>query len=176
MRLLERIKALLMQRDTKAGYLVEIDQPTPLRFSSFGAVTWDGKTWLDKVFVKLERSDRAPYALAGELTLADPDWALSVLIDRNGLAGRLVRIWYVADHTMTEEPVQVFDGFADAWRDVDAGIAITLAPDDGQALYVPAQRFTLADYPYVLQPGSILKFNGSETTIEGLRYQAGVRP
>ncbi|MDR0251093.1 MAG: hypothetical protein LBI35_07300 [Burkholderiales bacterium] len=174
MRLLEQIKALLLRRDTEAGYLVEIDLPTPLRFSSFGPVIWDGKTWLDKVFVNMERRDQTPFAPSGELTLADPEWSLSVLIDRHGLAGRRVRIWYVANHNMAVEPVQVFDGFADAWRDAETGIAITLTPDDGQALYLPAQRFTLADYSYVLQPGAILKFNGSETVIDGQRYQAGV--
>lgn len=94
---------------TRPGYLVEINGT--LRYSSFGAVTWNSLSWADNdVRVRLPKQDGTATSDV-TVTLGNAAQALTAVLLAANYAGASLKVWKAYRAALaTADPALVFDG------------------------------------------------------------------
>ena len=94
---------------TRPGYLVEINGA--LRYSSFGAVTWNSLSWGDNdVRVRLSRADGTASSDV-TVTLGNGGQALTAILLSANYTGTALKVWKAYRGALAvADPVLVFDG------------------------------------------------------------------
>ncbi|MDR2710925.1 MAG: hypothetical protein LBB65_06335 [Burkholderiales bacterium] len=172
MRPLAHLWDLLRSLKVETGYLIEIETAVPIRVSSFGNVSWNGELWADRMLAVsgMSRNDSAPYAPSASISLLDSDYSVTASMLRDGIVGCKVRVWRVVAHDLNAAtPVLCMEAFADAMSNSKGTVKLTVVPDDGAHLMAPRERISSQDYPYLIAPGSVVKFGNGQITLMGTR-------
>ena len=156
---------------TTPAYLVEILFSTPLRLSSRGTIVWNGNTWISRdVSIQGLRYDVGTAQQSGNLVMGDLDVSVTVLILREGIAGRPVNIWkFYGTAPAPADPVQIFAGAGDAasMDERSGGVNIALVQRSARELSAPRRFITRANgFSSLPVPGTIVSFNGEQFKLE----------
>jgi len=165
------LSAELAADRTTPAYLVEILFSTPLRLSSRSTLTWNGNTWISRdLRIQGLRYDVGTAQQSGNLVLGDLDGSVTVLILREGVAGRAINVWkFYGAAPAPADPVQIFQGAGDAaaMDEKSAGVNISLVQRSARELYAPRRFMTRATGFSILPvPGRIISFNGENFKLE----------
>jgi hypothetical protein len=162
---------------TLPGLLVEIEfaSPTaPLRVSSRGDVTWDGKIFVEWGFRSdgLE-TDGAQATVSGQLVFDDPTLALTTLVLQNAIADRPIRVWpFYGAAPGLFDPLYLFEGVGDdAAIDPTTGrVTISIMQGGGSTLFAPRTYITRENgFNWITPRGTIIPWAGEVYILEGER-------
>jgi hypothetical protein len=106
---------------THPGFLLEIGFDSPLRISSRGLKTWDGKTWKPMSFLDSKTTaavigtfeERGESTMEGQVQINTTNREFSIQCRVEKVVGREIRIWILDGDDPDpafEDPLLVFDG------------------------------------------------------------------
>lgn len=149
------------KRITSPGYLVELDFSTPLRLSTRGDQSYDGKIWTAGRLGEVKVS-----ADGGQIEIMNGDLAASALILNEGATDRAISIWkFYADNPA--DVVQVFAGVCDSSEIGPDRVRIRLVAENRRTLYSPRRFIGQATgFNHLLPAGTRITWGGETYVLE----------
>jgi hypothetical protein len=151
------------------GFLVDMKLAAPLRFSTRGAVTWNGFVFVPAVLAVTNLVDDSS---GGTLTFKDASLAIQRLVRTTDLVGRPVSIArFYEGATGATDPIWFFDGvIANAQEQDPPAISMALSRVATSRALTPPRRVNAGAGFTVLAPeGQVIRFRGSSFRLERAR-------
>lgn len=148
---------------TTPGYLIEIQTPTPLRYTTRATLTYDSKTWSGGA-----RVESLPTTPGGEVTLVLPnaDGALGALI-LGDVFGDTPALIYVISEAAPTAAVLIFSGVVDEASDIGLmTCTLTLSDTAAAASSVPDVVIGPPLCNHLIPSGAVIVWGGVSYTVE----------
>lgn len=145
--------------------LVQVDFPTPRRWSSFADLTWNGQTW-NKQPLDLRGLVVGPLSLSGTLLVDNRDGLAAQLVLSFGVQDRRIEVWgYDAAATGLADVVWLGTAVGGRAGITDTTVEVALRH---RCEHVSGPRQTVspeAGFGSMLPAGAVVKINGTEMRI-----------
>ncbi len=153
---------------TTPGYLVEIEFPAIVRWSSLGGFLWNSQTWTSNSFSVSGFGIDGSAESSGSLTFNNHDNSVGTLCLANGVSNRAIRLYAFDGLTPASDEVrQIFDGYTDSFALNMRRVTISAVLRGKQSKKIPSIRIARTVVrQQITRPGTRFFWNEENYTLD----------